>query len=64
MVAAGAETLPTAYQNQLADGGRLIIPIGPPSHQQMFRITRRGLSSIATTSAAFGFVPLVGSESN
>jgi len=26
----------------LAEGGRLIIPIGPPSRQEMFRFTRRG----------------------
>src|SRR6185295_10366666 len=42
IVAAGAETLPEAFHDQLADGGRLIIPIGPLAHQQMFRLTRHG----------------------
>jgi protein-L-isoaspartate(D-aspartate) O-methyltransferase len=42
VVTAGAELLPAAYQEQLADGGRLVIPIGPPAFQQMIRLTRRG----------------------
>ena len=42
LVAAGAESLPTAYQDQLVEGGRLIIPIGPLSHQRMFSFTRTG----------------------
>jgi protein-L-isoaspartate(D-aspartate) O-methyltransferase len=59
---AGAEELPTAYQDQLADGGRLVIPIGPSSHQQMFRITRRGGQWHADRLGDFGFVPLVCGE--
>ncbi len=39
---AGAEMLPAAYQEQLADGGRLLIPVGHHSRQQMIRMTRRG----------------------
>jgi protein-L-isoaspartate(D-aspartate) O-methyltransferase len=56
---AGAEYLPTAYQDQLAAGGRLVIPIGPPSHQQMFRFTRRGDNWYGDRLGNFGFVPLV-----
>lgn len=56
---AGAEELPTAYQDQLADGGRLIIPLGPPGHQQMFRLTRRGDDWYGNKLGSFGFVPLV-----
>ena len=57
---AGAESLPVAYQEQLVDGGRLIVPIGPPSHQQMFRFTRRGSALDRDELGSFGFVPLVG----
>jgi protein-L-isoaspartate(D-aspartate) O-methyltransferase len=60
IVAAGAKSLPTAYQEQLAEGGRLIIPIGPPSRQQMFRYTRRGSTFERDDLGSFGFVPLVG----
>jgi protein-L-isoaspartate(D-aspartate) O-methyltransferase len=60
VVTAGAESLPTAYQEQLADGGRLVIPIGPPSYQQMVRLTRRGDEFDRDDLGSFGFVPLVG----
>jgi protein-L-isoaspartate(D-aspartate) O-methyltransferase len=60
---AGAEALPAAYQEQLADGGRLIIPVGPPSHQQMLRLTRRGERFERDNLGSFGFVPLVPDES-
>jgi protein-L-isoaspartate(D-aspartate) O-methyltransferase len=56
---AGAEQLPTAYQDQLANGGRLIIPIGPAGRQQMFRFTRRGGQWYGDNLGNFGFVPLV-----
>ena len=56
---AGAEFLPTAYQDQLAECGRLVIPIGPPGHQQMYRFTRRGDEWYGDRLGSFGFVPLV-----
>ena len=59
IVAAGAESLPDAFQEQLAEGGRLIIPIGPLAHQQMIRLTRRGNDFIREDLGSFGFVPLV-----
>lgn len=59
---AGAECLPTAYQDQLADGGRLVIPIGPPGHQQMYRFTRRGDEWYGDNLGHFGFVPLVSGD--
>jgi protein-L-isoaspartate(D-aspartate) O-methyltransferase len=59
---AGAEFLPTAYQDQLADGGRLVIPIGRHGHQQMFRFTRRGDNWYGDRLGSFGFVPLVSGD--
>jgi protein-L-isoaspartate(D-aspartate) O-methyltransferase len=56
---AGAEVLPDAYQEQLADGGRLVIPLGPPARQHMFRFTRRGDVFEREGLGSFGFVPLV-----
>jgi protein-L-isoaspartate(D-aspartate) O-methyltransferase len=59
VVAAGAEDLPKAFPKQLADGGRLLIPIGPPTRQQMVRIMRMGGKLQHEILGSFGFVPLV-----
>lgn len=59
VVAAGAKDLPKAYPEQLGEGGRLLIPIGPPSRQQMVRIMRVGGKLQHEVLGNFGFVPLV-----
>src|SRR3954466_8740115 len=59
VVAAGAETLPEAFQEQLAEGGRLIIPVGALARQQMIRLTRHADEFIRDDLGAFGFVPLI-----
>jgi protein-L-isoaspartate(D-aspartate) O-methyltransferase len=60
IVTAGAESLPTAYREQLADSGRLIIPVGPSASQQMARIIRHADQFTREHLGSFGFVPLVG----
>jgi protein-L-isoaspartate(D-aspartate) O-methyltransferase len=62
IVTAGAEDLPRAYPPQLAEGGRLLIPIGPQSRQQMVRIVRRNGKLEHEVLGNFGFVPLVSEE--
>ncbi|MCA9186690.1 MAG: protein-L-isoaspartate(D-aspartate) O-methyltransferase [Pirellulaceae bacterium] len=60
IVTAAAERLPFAYQEQLADGGRLIIPIGPHGQtQRLCRFTREGNALTKEDLGAFVFVPLV-----
>jgi protein-L-isoaspartate(D-aspartate) O-methyltransferase len=59
VVTAGAEKLPEHFLEQLVEGGRLVIPIGPPAHQEMYRLTRRGHRWERDTLGGFGFVPLV-----
>jgi len=55
-VAAAADAPPPALLEQLAPGGRLVIPVGPSSHQvlHVFRDDGR-----VTTSVGCRFVPLV-----
>ncbi len=60
---AGAPNLPAALVGQLADGGRLVIPIGPTHHNQvMMRYTRRGGELREEDLGPFAFVPLVGKQ--
>lgn len=61
IVTAGAAALPLAYLDQLAEGGRILIPLGPVPHRQtlvLFRVNRGELEVIDL--GPFAFVPLVG----
>ncbi|MCE9552845.1 MAG: protein-L-isoaspartate(D-aspartate) O-methyltransferase [Planctomycetes bacterium] len=61
MVTAGATGLPEAYRQQLADGGRIVIPIGVDRRSQtMFCFTRRGDQWESQSLGGFAFVPLIG----
>jgi protein-L-isoaspartate(D-aspartate) O-methyltransferase len=51
--------VPPALLEQLADGGRLIIPVGPDRHQQLLRIVRRGASLDREVLGDVVFVPLL-----
>ena len=51
--------LPTALQDQVVDGGRIVIPVGPPGDQRMFRFQRQGERWEAEYLGRFGFVPLL-----
>lgn len=61
IVTAGATGLPEAYGRQLADGGRIVIPIGEQrGSQTMFCFTRRGDQWESQSLGGFAFVPLIG----
>jgi protein-L-isoaspartate(D-aspartate) O-methyltransferase len=60
IVTAGAPSVPETLVDQLADGGRLVVPIGPADHQLLTTLTRRGDRIDRETSEACVFVPLVG----
>lgn len=63
VVTAGAERLPQAYLDQLAAGGRIVIPLGSTPHSQsMFRFTRQNSELAAENLGGFMFVPLIGAE--
>jgi protein-L-isoaspartate(D-aspartate) O-methyltransferase len=61
LVAAAAPAVPPPLLNQLAEGGRLIIPIGDAENQELQLIERSGTTFRASILDPCRFVPLVGS---
>jgi protein-L-isoaspartate(D-aspartate) O-methyltransferase len=62
IVTAGAPEVPQDYLDQLAVGGRLVIPVGDRSSQVLMRITRTGVREYEDERIlGCRFVPLVGS---
>jgi protein-L-isoaspartate(D-aspartate) O-methyltransferase len=61
LVSAGAPEIPPALREQLAVGGRLVIPVGPsPGYQTLTRVTRAGADDYREEQLDFVvFVPLV-----
>jgi len=60
VVGAGAPEVPSALIDQLADGGRLVIPVGEMAYQDLVLIRRLGNDITRRTINACRFVPLVG----
>ena len=60
LVTAGAPSVPEPLKAQLADGGRLVMPVGPEAFQRLILIDRQG--SLYTEHEGEGcvFVPLIG----
>lgn len=64
VVAAGGPEVPQALLDQLADGGRLVIPIGPdPRTQSLVRVRRRRDGAyVREDLGGVRFVPLIGAQ--
>jgi protein-L-isoaspartate(D-aspartate) O-methyltransferase len=62
LVTAGAPRVPEALVQQLADGGRLVIPIGSRDMQQLHLLVKHGEEVSDTVLEACQFVPLVGKQ--
>ncbi|HEY2388908.1 MAG TPA: protein-L-isoaspartate(D-aspartate) O-methyltransferase [Candidatus Binatia bacterium] len=64
IVAAGGPDVPKPLLEQLAVGGRLVVPVGPtPREQVLVRVTRTGEETYEReTLGAVRFVPLIGAE--
>ena len=61
-VAAGGPQAPRSLLEQLADRGRLVIPLGNRDEQQLVCITRIGNSFREESLGPVRFVPLIGAE--
>jgi protein-L-isoaspartate(D-aspartate) O-methyltransferase len=60
VVTAAPPAIPGALRDQLADGGRLVIPVGPRARQQLIVATRHGDQIDERPAGECVFVPLVG----
>jgi protein-L-isoaspartate(D-aspartate) O-methyltransferase len=59
LVAAAPADVPEALLEQLAPGGRLVIPVGPPGQQELLRVTRTPDGLKRELLSQVSFVPLV-----
>jgi len=62
LVTAGAPEVPTALTEQLADGGRLVIPVGGEYSQDLLRVRRRGDRLRRESLCRCVFVKLIGDQ--
>lgn len=60
LVAAAAPAVPRPLLGQLAEGGRMILPIGDTENQELRLIEKQGNSFLTSTMEGCRFVPLVG----
>ena len=62
IVTAGAPHVPASLNSQLAQRGRLVIPVGTRHCQNLLRVTRRGNDFYEESLDTCTFVPLIGKE--
>ncbi len=62
IVTAGAPRVPESLKAQLAERGRLVIPVGSRHYQDLVRVTRRGSEFYEESLEGCTFVPLIGRE--
>jgi protein-L-isoaspartate(D-aspartate) O-methyltransferase len=60
IVTAATPSIPTELLDQMADGGRMVIPVGPRDRQILTLVVRDGAEWRETPHGAVVFVPLIG----
>jgi len=62
LVTAAAPRVPEVLKDQLAEGGRMLIPVGDLRHQDLLLITRQGNQFTTRVLDPCQFVPLIGTH--
>ena len=62
LVSAAAPGIPQSLLEQLADGGRMVIPVGPPHAQELQLVHKRTGQPAIEVIEGCRFVPLIGAE--
>ncbi len=62
VVSAAAPQIPMALFEQLREGGRMIVPVGPPQFQQLQLVRKRNNRAESISLEPCRFVPLVGAQ--
>jgi protein-L-isoaspartate(D-aspartate) O-methyltransferase len=60
IASAAAPTIPPALVEQLSEGGRMVIPIGPPHTQQLQLVRKVSGAAVITPLDPCRFVPMIG----
>ncbi len=60
LVTAAAPEVPPPLLDQLADGGRMVIPVGGREHQYLYSVFRHADETVTRILDACQFVPLIG----
>lgn len=62
LVSAAAPRVPKSLLDQLGDGGRMVIPVGPPHAQELLLVRKQNGEARTEVLEGCRFVPLVGDE--
>ena len=62
IVSAAAPQVPSALFDQLREGGRMIIPVGPPEAQELQLVRKHEGRPIVNRLEGCRFVPLIGGQ--
>lgn len=60
LIAAGSPEVPKPLTAQLAQGGKMVVPVGTEEEQNLIRVTRHGINPAVENLGACRFVKLVG----